>query len=60
MVDTFGRCENRLQNLVGTFGGKSQLEDLRTDGIISKEKCVRIYNGLIWLCRGSSAGPYKH
>jgi len=37
MVGTLGRCENRLQYLVGTFGGKSQLEDLRTDGMISTE-----------------------
>jgi len=28
MVGTFGRCENRIHNLVGAFGGKSQLEDL--------------------------------
>jgi len=34
---TFGRCKNRIQNLVGAFGGKSQLEDLRADGMISTE-----------------------
>jgi hypothetical protein len=36
-VGTFGRCENRIQNLVGAYGGKSQLEDLRADGMRSTE-----------------------
>ena len=34
MVGTFGRCQNRIQNSVGAFGGKSQLEDLGADGMI--------------------------
>jgi hypothetical protein len=34
MDGTFGRCENRIENFVGAFGGKSQLDDLRADGMI--------------------------
>jgi hypothetical protein len=37
MVVTYGKYENRIQNLVGAFGGKSQLEDLREDGMILTE-----------------------
>jgi hypothetical protein len=37
MGGTFGRCKKGIHNLVGAFGGKSQLEDLRADGIISTE-----------------------
>ena len=36
-VGTYGRCENRIRNLVGAYGGKGELEDLRADGIILTE-----------------------
>jgi hypothetical protein len=37
VVGTYGRCENRIQNAVGAFGGKCQLEDLRADEMILME-----------------------